>query len=840
MSLLTPAKRYVKNGISIVPTDDNKRSIIPWKKYQKELISGSELEQHFTSARAKGVAVICGQVSGNLEVIDIDTKYDITGELYREYTSAIAEHDTALLDKLLIVQTKSGGYHFYYRCEVIDGNQKLAQRYCTDKEKADNPNVSVQVLIETRGEGGYVVAPPTEGYTTIQGSNIPIISVDERDMLLELARSFNTVIPEPARPPQGVSEQSKYTTSPFEDFNSRGDVEMILLKHGWSFQYERGGKRYYRRPGKDEGISGDYWVDKKWFTVFTTSSQFEAGRAYSPAAVFCMLEAGNDWKQCYRLLVEHNYGQKKVEYGAIEREVFKRKADGQTSEEIKTFLVKKMDVDINSVDEVVDSIESQWGPEIGTFWDVDAKKKVSINRYKLERFLSDVGGFYLYFYDKGSTIFKIIRDRSGLIEEASTEQIKKFIKDYVMTLPDVFDGGVTQQELLEVIYKGGEAYFSKSFFEFLDRKELDFLKDTVDTGFLAFRNGVVVVNKDSIRLTSYGQLKKCIWKSQVIEFDFEVINNMDIESSEFCLFVQRVCGGKEEHIGQAMSLIGYLLHGYKDASKPFSVILAEENEDEKKGGGTGKGIFVRGIKEITNTQTIDGKNFKIDKSFAFQRVDLDTKVIAIEDVRKNVDFEGFYSIITEGITVEKKNKDELYIPYKDSPKILFTTNYTLPSVGNHAKRRQRVIEFTNHYHPGHTPIDEFNHRLFDDWDRDEYNRFYNLMVWAIQFYLTAGVIELPASDSLQRKAVRTGYGEEFMEWFDEYSANGCGEWKNFTGLFTDFCATNQFDKKDYSQKRFKRALQDASEKLGWELHTGKNAQSRQVEMKLTKASEGIE
>ena len=59
-------------------------------------------------------------------------------------------------------------------------------------------------------------------------------------------------------------------------------------------------------------------------------------------------------------------------------------------------------------------------------------------------------------------------------------------------------------------------------------------------------------------------------------------------------------------------------------------------------------------------------------------VGLDTKVVAIEDVRKNVDFEGFYSIITEGITVEKKNKDELFIPYKDSPKILFTTNYTIP------------------------------------------------------------------------------------------------------------------------------------------------------------------
>lgn len=837
--LVNKAHALAKSGISIVPTDDNKRSIVPWKRYQSVIATPIEIEQMFETPKAKGLAVICGAVSGNLEVIDIDTKYDLTGSLYKDYMSAIAEHDAALLDKLLIVRTKSGGYHLYYRCEFIQGNQKLAQRHCSDEERKANPNVSVQVLIETRGEGGYVVAPPSAGYTTIQGKAIPVITLNERDMLLDFARSLNQVWAEPVKQSQPISDQSRYSTSPFEDFNQRGDAESILIRHGWLFLYERGGKRYYRRPGKTEGVSGDYWVDKKWFSVFTTSSQFEAGKAYNPAAVFCMIEAGNDWKECYKRLVSLNYGQKKVEYGAIEREVFKRKSDGQTKEEIKTFLVKKMDVDIKDVDQVVSTIESQWGPDVGTFWDVDSKGKVTINRFKLERFLSNIGGFYLYFYDRSSTIFKIIRDDNGLIEEASTEQIKKFIKDYILTLPDCFDGGVTPQELLEIIYKGSETYFSKSFFEFIDRKELNFLRDTVDTAYLPFKNGVVTITKKNILLKSYSDLGKCIWRSQIINADIEIIGNMDIESSEFCLFLQRVCGNNEDHIGQAMSLVGYLLHGYKDSSKPFSVIIAEENEDEKKGGGTGKGIFVRGIKEITNTQTIDGKNFKIDKSFAFQRVDLDTKVIAIEDVRKNVDFEGFYSIITEGITVEKKNKDELYIPYKDSPKVLFTTNYTLPSTGNHAKRRQRVIEFTNHYHPGHTPIDEFGHRLFDDWDRDEWNRYYNLMIWCIQFYMIAGVIELPASDTLQRKAIRTVFGEEFMEWFDEYSSNGSGEWKNFTGLYTEFSTQNQFDKKDYSQKRFKRAIQEAAEKLGWELNMGKNAQSRQAEVKMTKV-EGFE
>ncbi len=89
----------------------------------------------------------------------------------------------------------------------------------------------------------------------------------------------------------------------------------------------------------------------------------------------------------------------------------------------------------------------------------------------------------------------------------------------------------------------------------------------------------------------------------------------------------------------------------------------------------------------------------LNKSFAWQRVGLDTQLIVIEDCRKNVDFEGFYSKITEGLTVEKKNKDEIYLEYADAPKYGFTTNYSITLKGNHGKRRGKVIEFSSFFHP---------------------------------------------------------------------------------------------------------------------------------------------
>jgi hypothetical protein len=241
------------------------------------------------------------------------------------------------------------------------------------------------------------------------------------------------------------------------------------------------------------------------------------------------------------------------------------------------------------------------------------------------------------------------------------------------------------------------------------------------------------------------------------------------------------------------------------------VILGEETDKEEDGGGTGKGIFVKALSYIIKTVRVDGKNFALDKNFAFQRVDLDTRLVAIEDTRKRVDFEGFYSIITEGITVEKKNKDELFIPYKDSPKIMFTTNYSIPQNGVHAKRRQKVLEFAPYFGKTHTPQDEFGKKLFDDWDKDEWNRFFNLFFIAQQDYLQNGITELPQSDKMGHKMIKNQFGEEFLNWLLEAIKNT--EWTNIEALHLEFLNMYGMDKKDYSRNRFSRAIKCGTEIL---------------------------
>ena len=139
---------YLSEGISVTLTDNNKVSIGPWKEFQKRFITDDEIDERIS--KAQGIAIICGAVSGGLEVIDIDIKYDITGTLWKRLQSAI---DKNILKKLTIVKTKSGGYHLYYRCSKIEGNQKIANRPATDEELKKNPHNKVMILIETREIG---------------------------------------------------------------------------------------------------------------------------------------------------------------------------------------------------------------------------------------------------------------------------------------------------------------------------------------------------------------------------------------------------------------------------------------------------------------------------------------------------------------------------------------------------------------------------------------------------------------------------------------------------------------------------------------------------------------
>lgn len=330
--MLDVAKKYHNHNLSVIPVNEKKIPIGGWKENQKRRI-----EPNGQFNNSYGIGIVCGAVSGNLECIDIDSKYDLTGTLWKHYCRIVKEQDEFLLKKLVIEKSPSGGYHLIYRCKEIEGNKKLANRYTTDSEKKENPKEKVRVLIETRGEGGYFMCHPSPGYKLLQGSldAVPEITVQERSILFYCARIFNEVYEKPVI-------RSEYTRvicdniSPFDDYNKRGDVLRLLEEEGWTIKKKIGTKHLLLRPGGTGVWSADWDSDKRLLYVWTTSSEFESNRAYNPSQILTVLKFGGNYSASVKWLKQNNYGVQQKPETAKRKKVTIKLEEGDLSFALKT------------------------------------------------------------------------------------------------------------------------------------------------------------------------------------------------------------------------------------------------------------------------------------------------------------------------------------------------------------------------------------------------------------------------------------------------------------------------------------------------------------------------
>ena len=151
----TMARQYVRAGLSVIPirTDATKAPACrEWKTFQQRIATPAEIDRLF--AGSVGVAIVGGTVSADLEIIDVDDP-----DLVTPFVETVEAHQPGLIDRLTRIRTPrvGGGCHFYYRCGQVEipGNMKLAVADPDRQHGSQTP----ETLIETRGEGGYVLAP---------------------------------------------------------------------------------------------------------------------------------------------------------------------------------------------------------------------------------------------------------------------------------------------------------------------------------------------------------------------------------------------------------------------------------------------------------------------------------------------------------------------------------------------------------------------------------------------------------------------------------------------------------------------------------------------------------
>src|SRR5690606_11685997 len=100
--LLDAALQYRKMGLSVIAADALKQSIVKWADFQQASANVDEVARMFNLPHAANIAVVTGTVSGNLEVVDIDSKYDLQGNLLERLLSKTREFDEGLVHRLVI------------------------------------------------------------------------------------------------------------------------------------------------------------------------------------------------------------------------------------------------------------------------------------------------------------------------------------------------------------------------------------------------------------------------------------------------------------------------------------------------------------------------------------------------------------------------------------------------------------------------------------------------------------------------------------------------------------------------------------------------------------------
>lgn len=231
------------------------------------------------------------------------------------------------------------------------------------------------------------------------------------------------------------------------------------------------------------------------------------------------------------------------------------------------------------------------------------------------------------------------------------------------------------------------------------------------------------------------------------------------------------------HLINKIFIYGYLMHRYKDPSKPWAAYLMD-NElvmDDESHGGTGKSLFSNSPRIFMDTKVLASRNEKLfDNQFLFDGVTRHTDYFLFDDASKYFKVDNLYTTITGDLNINPKNNQPYIIPFSESPKFAISTNYSLRNTEPSTMRRLLVGAFSNWYHhadgskKGRGPMDDFGRKLFDGWDDEQWNSFFNFAAQSCKFFLNTDE-KLSAPDSnVQKRNALAAMGPAFQAWADKY------------------------------------------------------------------------
>lgn len=373
--------------------------------------------------------------------------------------------------------------------------------------------------------------------------------------------------------------------------------------------------------------------------------------------------------------------------------------------------------------DIEDIVEFDFEDDFLIFWDNDKNGKLSLNDYKFKLFLENRGFYKVQLNDKE---FTFVRVYNNIINEVNETNIKDFVLNHVVEVDmHVYN-----------FFAKSTTKFSESYLNQLATKDLAMIRDTEDTSYLFFRNGVLKITSDSTELIDYINIGGFVWKKNIINHDFNLSN----DNSDFEKFILNVSKQEQDRKLIVECAIGYLLNNYKKQDEGLAIVFYDETLNDNPSGRTGKTLISKALGQCRKLVTLNGKEFNNKGQFPYQTINLDDNIICFDDMERSFKFENLFSIITGNLVLNKKNLQPIEIPFSRSPKILFTSNYILSGVGDSHDARKIEIELYRHYSKNYKPIDEFGKLFFSGWDKKEWDDFFSYMISNIQKYFKNGLL----------------------------------------------------------------------------------------------------
>lgn len=431
------------------------------------------------------------------------------------------------------------------------------------------------------------------------------------------------------------------------------------------------------------------------------------------------------------------------------------------------------------------------------FWTNEDERTVKINQSKLISSLNNLGYANLKI---NPTNYMLIKCNDNKISKTSEQEIIYELNQVLKeNAPEVVQ---------EVFIRGVGNYISTKKLNFLNTLDFYKEKDKKDSSYFFFKNQYCFVDKKEISAFKYDNLTFKIWDDKILNKDFNFPEDNKI--GDFEMFCKNITSNDINRFLAFKTMIGYLLHRNKEIGEPKAVILydADMGINNQAHGGTGKTIIIKALELMRELVYVSGKDMKTSSFFKNQRINVTTEIIAYDDLKENINFEEFYTLITSGIEVEQKGKQSFFIPFEDSPKLILSSNYIIKGDGGNSDLRRRYeFEIANFYSKDSTPEMEFGKRFFsNDWNKMEWNKFYFFMMDCVREYLKNGLLEVN-SINLEQNKIFSKTSKEFIEFADNNFVTN--KWINKRELEKLF-RQNYINYSNLSPHRFSKWIDDYS------------------------------